>query len=170
MKLIISLIFIMLFSACSPSPSDFSRLCLDGVSYWSGNGQLAVAVDRQGNPVACTRERKLNQSEKELVDIADYWVRLLDKGKVEENWKESSRFFQREITLSKWREKVGGVRKPLGGVLSRKAINLSENMGHKVVIFRTFYVKEEEPLIETVALMKENNIWKVSGYFIKDEY
>ena len=106
---------------------------------------------------------------------SDAWLSLVDEGKYSESWQNTSYYFKNAVDESQWKKSLNSVRKPLGGVLSRKAIShyYTKTLpgapdGEYVVIQYETSFKNKASAIETVTpSLGKDGIWRVSGYYIK---
>lgn len=110
----------------------------------------------------------------EKIDPTTTWLNIIDSGNYEESWHKTAPFFQSKISKEKWATALNQVRTPLGKVISRKHIQTSTHTSlpgapdgkYKVVKHTTSY-KHKSFATETVTLSREQNEWRVVGYFIK---
>lgn len=114
-----------------------------------------------------------NESAAQTAALA--WLALVDAGSYDQSWSEAATLFRRVVDQGVWQKQVGGVRAPLGSVLSRslKSARYATSLpgapdGQYVVVqFNTSFTNKSSA-IETVTPMKEpDGTWRVSGYFIK---
>ena len=113
--------------------------------------------------------------EKAATEAAKKWLALVDEGKYAESWKASSEIFRGAITSEKWDQALQGIRKPLGKVVSRKALNAIYTTsvpgapeGEYVTIqFETAF-ENKAGAVETITpMLEKDGGWRVAGYFIK---
>jgi hypothetical protein len=113
-------------------------------------------------------------AERAAQNSAVVWLALVDSSKYSESWEEASQLFKRQVTKQQWETALNSVRSPLGKLNSRslKSAEYSTTLpgapdGEYVVMqFETSFEKKKSA-IETVASMKDEGKWKVSGYYIK---
>ena len=106
---------------------------------------------------------------------SDAWLSMVDEGRYSESWQETSFYFQNAVDEKQWEKSLNSVRKPLGEVLSRKAIsqNYTKTLpgapdGEYVVIQYETSFKNKASAIETVTpSLGKDGIWHISGYYIK---
>ena len=106
---------------------------------------------------------------------ADAWLAMVDEGQYLKSWQHTSSYFQNFVDENQWGKVINSVRKPLGEVLSRKAIsqNYTKTVpgapdGEYVVIQYETSFKNKASAIETVTpSLEKDGIWRVSGYYIK---
>jgi hypothetical protein len=119
--------------------------------------------------------RAAGGAEEAAQSVAESWLKLVDGGQYEKSWQEAAKLFKGAITVEQWKQAVGGVRGPLGKVVSRK-IKSRQYMeqvpgapdGKYVVLqFETVF-ENKASAIETVTPMVDpDGAWRVSGYFVK---
>ncbi len=116
-----------------------------------------------------------NYVDKLAVKSCDSIVMTIDKGDYNRSYELSAKYFKNSLGSSdKWTEMLNTVRKPLGKSLSRELI--SSNSMNQVpgapdgdyvqVKYKTSFENKKES-VETVVVIKEDNKWKLDGYFIK---
>lgn len=102
------------------------------------------------------------------------WLSLVDAGRYGESWDASASLFRGSITRDGWATSLATVREPLGGIVSRRVsvVDYSTEMprapeGEYVLIrFETSF--ENRPgTVERVTVAREEDEWRVSGYFIQ---
>ena len=71
---------------------------------------LLLACSKTSNPA----------EEQVAVEAATEWLALVDSGRFEESWKESSEIFQNAVSKSTWEGQLNTVRVPLGNLISRE--------------------------------------------------
>jgi hypothetical protein len=114
-------------------------------------------------------------AEQEAATSADAWLALVDAEKYGESWDQAASFFRGAVPREQWKQQVGGVRKPLGNVVSRKlkskryATTLPGAPDGKYVVIQYDTVFENKATaIETVTPMEDTDgKWRVSGYYIR---
>ena len=115
------------------------------------------------------------EAEKAAVAATDAWLKLVDAGKYDESWKQSSKLFQKAIDQATLSQQLGTVRGSLGKVISRsvKSTQYSTSLpgwseGEYVVIQYDTSFEKQAAAVERLTPMKEaDGGWRVSGYFIK---
>ena len=106
---------------------------------------------------------------------SDAWLSMVDEGNYSESWRNASSLFKNAVDENQWEKSLNSVRKPLGEILSRKAITLNYTTtlpgtpdGEYVVIQYKTSFKNKASAIETVTpSLEKDGIWRVSGYYIK---
>lgn len=108
-------------------------------------------------------------------EAAERWLKLVDEGKYDQSWHQSSEYFKANISIGRWMEMLGGIRTPLGDVVKRvygSGKYYTELPGvpdgeYFVIQYKTGFSGKKSAK-ETVTPMKEKDgSWRVSGYFIK---
>jgi hypothetical protein len=108
------------------------------------------------------------------VAAAESWLKLVDDGKYDDSWDEAASFFRGSMPKAQWNTTVGGVRKPLGKLDSRKVKSVKSAKSlpgapdgdYVVILFDASYAGKKTA-IETVTPMKDAGTWRVSGYYIR---
>ena len=106
---------------------------------------------------------------------SDTWLSMVDEGKYAESWQNTSSYFKNVIDADQWEKTLKSVRRPLGEMLSRKAISQFYTQtlpgapdGEYVVIQYKSSFRDKASAIETVTpSLEKDGIWRVSGYYIK---
>lgn len=106
---------------------------------------------------------------------AESWLKLVDDGAYAASWDQAAKLFKGAVKPADWGQMAGGVRNPLGKLVSRKlkSREYSEKMpgapdGKYVVIQYDTVFEHKATAVETVIPMADpDGIWRVSGYFIR---
>lgn len=114
-------------------------------------------------------------AEKPAVDAARAWLGLVDAAKYGESWDAAAAVFRGAVAKEAWSATAGGVRAPLGKVVSRtlKAAKPATSLpgapdGHYVVIQFDTVFEHKAAAVETVTpMLEKDGAWRVSGYFIR---
>ena len=109
----------------------------------------------------------------EAVLAANQWLALIDSNEYDRSWQATASILQDAISSEKWEIALNGVLPAYGKINSRELISATPMKelpgapkGEYVVIqFKSSF--EFKDGIETITPMKEDGVWKVSGYFIK---
>lgn len=108
-------------------------------------------------------------------EAANAWLKLVDGGQYAESWDAAAGLFKGAVTRDQWKQAVGGVRGPLGKVLSRK-VKSRQYMEHLpgapdgkyVVLQYQTEFEHKASAVETVTpMLDKDGSWRVSGYFVK---
>ena len=105
---------------------------------------------------------------------AGQWVTTLDDGHYDRSWAEAGALFKNRITEDEWARQVAKARGPLGQVVSRafrsekqtKTLPGEPDGDYDIVTFAT-ELTHKKAASETVILAREDDGWKVDGYFIR---
>ena len=134
-------------------------------------GLSLSACNQTGNQDSLTHA----DDEQAAVQIAETWLTLIDEGKYEESWDESSSMFKNSVTKEQWVETMRINRPPLGKVLQRNVKTKSYETNvpgkpdreHVAIQFQTKF--ENKAIgIQTITPAKDSDgVWRVWGYFIK---
>lgn len=156
---------------------------------WFGGGMLIMSIvvatliasgafqGGEAQPQLVTRALNattLNPDEKAAADAAKHWVALVDKADWSASWERAASIFKAQVTAEQWAAVGEPIRKPLGAVISRElqratATNSLPGVpaGDYIVLeFKSRFAGREE-VVETVALAREGDAWKVAGYFMR---
>jgi hypothetical protein len=103
------------------------------------------------------------------------WLKLVDNGDYPASWEQAAKVFKGAVQQADWSKMAGGVRTPLGKLVSRKlkSREYTEKMpgapDGKYVVIQYDSVFEHKPsAVETVIPMADpDGVWRVSGYFIR---
>ena len=106
---------------------------------------------------------------------AESWLRLVDGGDFAASWEQAAKVFKGAVKQADWLQMAGGVRTPLGKLVSRKlkSREYTEKMpgapdGKYVVIQYDTVFEQKASAVETVIPMADpDGAWRVSGYFIR---
>ena len=137
---------------------------------WIALGLAGVALALAG-----CGERGDPAAEKAAATAVEPWLKLVDEGKYAESWDLSSAYFKAVVTQDQWKLSMGGVRKPLGKVVSRTLSNSRYRTslpgapdGRYVMLqFSTTYENKRAAEETVVQMLEADGQWKVSGYFIR---
>jgi hypothetical protein len=106
---------------------------------------------------------------------AESWLKLVDAGNYAASWDQAAKVFKGAVGQADWVQMAGGVRTPLGKLVSRqlKSREYAEKMagapeGKYVVIQYDTVFENKASAVETVIPMADpDGAWRVSGYFIR---
>jgi hypothetical protein len=113
--------------------------------------------------------------ERLATEAANAWLKLVDRGKYSESWNEGATYFRNALAQQQWVQSLIRFRKPLGNLLSRKAISKQYTKtlpgappGNYVIIKYRSSFENQKSVIETVIPMLDTDMqWRVAGYYIK---
>ena len=106
---------------------------------------------------------------------AESWLKLVDDGNYAASWEQAAKVFKGAVKQADWAQMVGGVRAPLGKLVSRKlkSREYTEKMpgapdGRYVVVQYDTVFENKASAVETVTPMADpDGAWRVAGYFIR---
>jgi len=106
---------------------------------------------------------------------AEAWLKLVDEAKYDESWNQAAKLFKGAVTQEQWRQAAGGVRAPLGKLVSRKlkSRQYTETLpgapdGKYVLIQYDSVFSAKQAAVETITPMLDaDGVWRVSGYFVR---
>ncbi len=132
---------------------------------------IAILLTLPVNPALPQQTTK----EDAALKAAKAWLSLVDTGKYATSWQEAATYFRNNVTREQWDHSLRGVRKPLGGVISRKVMEKMYTTylpgapdGEYVVIQFDSSFENKNKAIETVTpMLDKDGSWRVSGYYIK---
>lgn len=126
-------------------------------------------------PMTSCSSRADTENVNEAVVAAHAWLELVDAGEYGSSWDQSAALFKAAIPRNQWQRSLTAVRKPLGGLVSRKVKARQYTTsppgapdGEYVVIQFSTRFANKKSAVETVTPMKDaDGVWRVSGYYIK---
>ena len=137
---------------------------------------LVVALAAVSGELAFAAEAPEKKSPAQAAqEAAEKWLAMVDGGKYAESWQVAAAYFRGAVTKEQWVAQLGGVRTPLGAVVSRKfkEAKLTKTApgapdGEYVILtFETSFANKKEA-VETITPMRDKDgVWRVAGYFIK---
>jgi len=106
---------------------------------------------------------------------AESWLKLVDAGNYAGSWEQAAKVFKDAVKEADWVQMSGGVRTPLGKLVSRKlkSREYTEKLpgapdGKYVVVQYDTVFEHKASAVETVIPMADpDGTWRVSGYFIR---
>jgi hypothetical protein len=106
---------------------------------------------------------------------AEAWLKLVDDANYAASWDQAAKLFKTAVKQADWGQMAGGVRTPLGKLVSSKlkSREYTEKMpgapdGKYVVIQYDSVFANKASAVETVIPMADpDGAWRVSGYFIR---
>ena len=113
--------------------------------------------------------------EESAVTSSGSWLSLVDNEDYSGSWKQAAGYFRNAVTEDQWANSMKSFRKPLGRALTREIISKQYMTslpgapdGEYVVIQYSTSFENKKSAVETVTpMLDKDNIWRVSGYFIK---
>ena len=109
----------------------------------------------------------------ECTAAAQNWLKLIDEREYQASWEASGTAFHAGVSGARWAEMSRSVREPLGAVVSRELTRANQTANlpgmargdYAIVKFNTSFAAKAG-LVETVAMAREKDSWRVIGYFI----
>lgn len=136
-------------------------LALYALTALSGGADSAPATDRAAPAVT--------SSEKAAVASANRWLALVDASDWQSSYDATANSFRSVNTVERWADASKQVRVPLGAVRSRVLVTAdfapAPPEGYWVIKFRTDFTGKTGA-IERIALVHEDDAWRVVGYTI----
>lgn len=129
-----------------------------------------AAQDAEAKPSAETASPEIEAA----AAAATEWLALVDAGEYEESWREAASAFQDAVTPAVWETALIDARgqfEPFG----ERTLTSSQQMtdppgapaGDYILLQYRTEVSGDRTVTETVVPMKEGDVWKVSGYFVR---
>jgi len=106
---------------------------------------------------------------------AQGWLALVDAGDYETSWEDAAKLLKSQITAEQWAARVEQVHSQLGTFQERSLIaaryttslpNVPDGE-YVVAQYRAQY--GDTTVVETATLMKEDDAWRIAGYFVRPE-
>lgn len=124
-------------------------------------------------PAQTTEQEK---DEAAAVTAVMEWLAIVDAGDYGGSWDAGALAFQEAVTRENWVTAVTRAREsfePFGDRVQTASRHMTDPPNappgeYALMQFRT-RVAGDRTVIETVVPMKEDGVWKVSGYFVKPE-
>lgn len=105
--------------------------------------------------------------------IINQWLGYVDNDKFSQSWEESAQLFKAQVTEAQWEAAVNSARAPYGKLKNRKVVYQQAHdslpnvpKGEYFVVQFSAEYQNKDSAIETVTLVKDNDSWRVVGYFI----
>jgi hypothetical protein len=103
------------------------------------------------------------------------WLAMLDAGKYDQCWKQTSPSFQSSIRKDKWESQLGHSRHLLGKIRARKLVNAvytntlpgAEEGEYVVVTFVSSFERLGSGIETVIPQLQPDGRWKISGYGVK---
>ena len=118
---------------------------------------------------------KHDEAEKQAVESAEAWLKLVDQGKYGDAWDSAAEYLKNAVSKEDFAKSLAAARKPLGSVKSRelKSKQYATSLpgapdGEYVVIqFKTAFENKKSAVETITPMLDKDKKWRVSGYFIK---
>ncbi|OGJ87676.1 MAG: hypothetical protein A2268_04100 [Candidatus Raymondbacteria bacterium RifOxyA12_full_50_37] len=125
--------------------------------------------------IGCGKEKSNPQADDSAIQSAQTIVTAIDKEDYAGSYNAAAPYFKTALgSDEKWAEMLTAVRKPLGTCVSRELVS-SKTMDkapgapdgrYAQIEFKASFENKKEA-VETVVVLKEDDTWKLVGYFIK---
>ncbi len=126
-------------------------------------------------PWLAVAAEKHDEVEKQAVESAKSWIKLVDQGKYSDAWDVAAEYLKNAVSKEDFAKSLGTARKPLGSV---KSVELKSKQyatslpgapdGEYVVIqFKTAFQNKKSAVETITPMLDKDKKWRVSGYFIK---
>ena len=105
---------------------------------------------------------------------AEEWLALVDGQQYDQSWQRTNSYFRGAVTRQGWTEAARGTREPLGELIARQLESATASRSlpgapdgeYQVLRYRARFAHKASA-IETITLIREDDVWKPAGYFIK---
>jgi hypothetical protein len=122
-----------------------------------------------------TAGKEFDSQKEASIKASEVWLKLLQEGKFEDSWNESSPYFKSQVTKDIWTKQISLIYSKLGKLKSRKFLSaayakkLPNAPDGKYFILRFSASFEQKPkVVETIVpMLTKDGHWKISGYFLK---
>jgi hypothetical protein len=108
------------------------------------------------------------------VGSAEEWLELMDEQKYAESWDAAGQLLQETLGKAQWVQAAELIRKPLGGVTSRKLKSETPKSsipggpeGEYLVIRYESSFLARSMAVETVIVQRQAGGWRVASYFVR---
>ncbi len=123
----------------------------------------------------CCQAFAADAKESAAAKFAADWLALLDAGKYDQCWKQTSPSFQSSIRKDKWESQLGHSRHLLGKIRARKLLNAvytnqlpgAEDGEYVVVTFISGFERLGSGIETVIPQLQPDGSWKISGYGVK---
>jgi hypothetical protein len=125
--------------------------------------------------ILCCQAFAADAKESAAAKFATDWLALLDTGKYDQCWKQTSPSFQSSIRKDKWESQLGHSRHLLGKIRGRKLLNTvyasklsgAEDGEYVVVTFVSGFERLGSGIETVIPQLQPDGSWKISGYGVK---
>ncbi len=138
----------------------------------AGLAQAQTSGEALPSGDAQTTDSQAATAPEHLAAIA--WLNLIDSGRYQESWDAAAELFRGQMPAQDWSRLVAGVRDPIGAVQSRR-LQTSTAAGslpgapdgeYMMLQFISSFANKQHAQ-ERVTLMREGDVWRVAGYYIR---
>jgi len=102
-------------------------------------------------------------------------LKIIDDGNCDKTWEQSAEYLKKAVTEQNFVKSLEPVRTPLGKVISReikskqytKTIPGALDGEYVIIEFETSFENKKAAVETVTAILDEDGLWRVSGYYIK---
>lgn len=132
-------------------------------------GSFVAPSGESANPAGDRPAAAAATARSEPREAALRWLALVDRYQWQESWAATASSFRQNNTAEAWESASLVARVPLGAVLERTELSQEQvpapPHGYRLIKFRTSFSSRRD-VIETLALVREGEDWRVVGYLI----
>jgi len=145
------------------------------MSYSKNNLIIVVAMLGLMAAGCSKKEKPAVAGTDEGIAASKTWLAIIDAAQYDDSWEQACAYFKGVVPKDQWVRQIGGVRGPLGPVLSREVTSAEYSTqlpgapdGEYVVVqYRTSF-ENKANAVETVTPMRDpDGVYRVSGYYIR---
>lgn len=129
---------------------------------------LALTLSGPTPPAESQTSHEIAAADAEREAAARQWLELVDASNWEASYQSAGTMFREPNTVASWQAASEQARTPLGAVISREAIGFQivpSPEQYEVVRFQTDF-ENQQGVVESVTLMREDGVLKVVGYYL----
>lgn len=129
---------------------------------------LAGVGPNAEQPLADATAKAVASADAEREDAARAWLTLVDKSDWKGSFEAAGSAFRDPNTIATWKAASEQARGPLGALLSREVIAISDIASperYQLVQFRADFANRKG-VIESITLQREDGVLRVVGYFL----
>jgi hypothetical protein len=120
------------------------------------------------NTLAYSQETRTHD---DAIRFVQRWLSLIDENKYLETWGSLSGIFKKTTTKEQWLDDLDGFRKPLGKLLERKLLYVTESsdehLGKYLIVQYQSLFENKISKGEAVSVVRDSEgAWKILGYSI----
>lgn len=127
----------------------------------------AETEKQEGEPLA--------DKESAAVEAATSWLKHTDAGDYQKGWEEAAVFLKGAVNKETFSQSLGGVRGPLGKVISRTVMTkqyMTQVPGapdgeYVMLQFETVFENKKSAVETVTPMLDADGVWRVSGYYIR---
>lgn len=139
----------------------------------SGSQEASPATSVDSTPTQSSQHRFVTKPQSH--ERVTAFVALIDASDWEGSWNIAGPSFRSEVTSEEWAAQVQPVREPLGQVRSRELVTVQRTSSlpgapegeYEVVQYHTQFAGAPTLARETLIMLKTQQGWDVTGYFVQ---